>query len=131
MLGTCSVTLGTKRRRYVGMPEAQVSLAEAALYIACAPKSNAVVRALGRVQQDVRSLPPESVPAHLRDSSYPGAAALGHGQGYRYPHDYPGGFVERDYLPQGLRGRVYYEPPDRGMEAEIRKRLERLRSRRP
>lgn len=115
---------------YVGMPEAQIPLAEAALYIACAPKSNAVIRALGRAQHDVRTLPSEPVPLHLRDSSYPGAASLGHGQGYRYPHDDPRGFVEQDYLPQGLRGRVYYEPTDRGLEAEIRKRLKSLRGRR-
>jgi putative ATPase len=108
---------------YVGMPEAQIPLAEAAIYIACAPKSNAVVRALARAREDVRTHTPEPVPAHLRDSSYPGAVRLGHGQGYRYPHDYPGGFVEQDYLPEGLRGRVYYEPTERGLEAEIRRRL--------
>ena len=108
---------------YVGMPEAQIPLAEAAIYIACAPKSNAVVRALARAREDVRTHTPEPVPAHLRDSSYPGAVRLGHGQGYRYPHDYPGGFVEQDYLPEGLRGRVYYEPTDRGLEATLRQRL--------
>lgn len=115
---------------YVGMPEAQIPLAEAALYIACAPKSNAVVRALGKAREDVRRTPPEPVPPHLRDSSYAGAAALGHGEGYRYPHDFPGAFVEQDYLPEGLRGRVYYEPTDRGREAEIRRRLEQLWRRR-
>ncbi|MDR7461354.1 MAG: replication-associated recombination protein A [Armatimonadota bacterium] len=109
---------------YVGMPEAQIPLAEAALYIACAPKSNAVVRALAKAREDVRTLPAEPVPPHLRDSSYPGAAVLGHGTGYRYPHDYPGGFVEQDYLPEGLRGRVYYEPTEHGLEAEVRRRLE-------
>lgn len=109
---------------YVGMPEAQIPLAEAAIYIACAPKSNAVVRALARAREDVRTHTPEPVPAHLRDSSYPGAVRLGHGQGYRYPHDYPGGFVEQDYLPEGLRGRVYYEPTDRGLEATLRQRLQ-------
>jgi putative ATPase len=109
---------------YVGMPEAQIPLAEAAIYIACAPKSNAVVRALARAREDVRTHSPEPVPAHLRDSSYPGAVRLGHGQGYRYPHDYPGGFVEQDYLPEGLRGRVYYEPTDRGFEATLRQRLQ-------
>jgi putative ATPase len=109
---------------YVGMPEAQIPLAEAAIYIACAPKSNAVVRALARAREDVRTHTPEPVPAHLRDSSYPGAVRLGHGQGYRYPHDYPGGFVEQDYLPEGLWGRVYYEPTDRGFEATLRQRLQ-------
>ncbi len=108
----------------VGMPEAQIPLAEAALYIACAPKSNAVVRALGRAREDVRSHPPEPVPPHLQDSSFSGARILGRGEGYLYPHDFPGGFVEQDYLPEGLRGRVYYEPTDRGLEAEVRRRLE-------
>lgn len=115
---------------YVGMPEARLPLAEAALYIACAPKSNAVVVALERAQQDVRTLRPEPVPAHLRDSSYSGAAALGHGRGYRYPHDFAGGFVEQDYLPEALQDRVYYEPTDRGLEREIRRRLVALWPRR-
>ncbi|MDR5709154.1 MAG: replication-associated recombination protein A [Armatimonadota bacterium] len=111
---------------FVGLPEAQIPLAEAALYIACAPKSNAVVRALAQARSDLERLPALPVPPHLRDASYPGAARLGHGREYRYPHDFPGGFVEQDYLPENLRGRVYYEPTDRGREAEIRERLERL-----
>ncbi len=111
---------------YVGLPEAQIPLTEAALYIACAPKSNAVVRALSEARSDLERLPALPVPPHLRDASYPGAVQLGHGLGYRYPHDYPGGFVEQDYLPENLRGRVYYVPTDRGLEAEIRARLETL-----
>jgi putative ATPase len=111
---------------FVGLPEAQIPLAEAALYIACAPKSNAVVRAIDRARADLEHLPASPVPLHLRDASYPGAAQLGHGQAYRYPHDFAGGFVEQDYLPENLRGRVYYEPTDQGREAEIRERLRRL-----
>ncbi|MDR7416342.1 MAG: replication-associated recombination protein A [Armatimonadota bacterium] len=111
---------------FVGLPEAQIPLAEAAIYIACAPKSNAVVRALARAREDLEHLPALPVPLHLRDVSYPGAVQLGHGQAYRYPHDFPGGFVEQDYLPENLRGRVYYEPTDQGREAEIRERLMRL-----
>ena len=110
----------------VGMPEAQIPLAEAAIYIACAPKSNAVVRALGRARSDLERVPAQPVPAHLRDASYPGARILGHGEGYLYPHDFPGGFVEQDYLPENLRGRIYYEPTDHGMEAEIQRRLRQL-----
>ena len=110
----------------VGMPEAQIPLAEAAIYIACAPKSNAVVRALGRARSDLERVPAQPVPAHLRDASYGGARVLGHGEGYLYPHDFPGGFVEQDYLPENLRGRIYYEPTDHGMEAEIQRRLRQL-----
>ena len=110
----------------VGMPEAQIPLAEAAIYIACAPKSNAVVRALDRARSDLERVPTQPVPAHLRDASYPGARILGHGEGYLYPHDFPGGFVEQDYLPENLRGRIYYEPTDHGMEAEIQRRLRQL-----
>jgi putative ATPase len=110
----------------VGMPEAEIPLAQAALYIACAPKSNAVVRALSRARSDLERRPAQPVPPHLRDASYPGARVLGHGEGYLYPHDFPGGFVEQDYLPENLRGRIYYEPTGRGMEAEIRRRLRQL-----
>jgi len=110
----------------VGMPEAQIPLAEAAIYIACAPKSNAVVRALDRARSDLERVPAQPVPAHLRDASYGGARVLGHGEGYLYPHDFPGGFVEQDYLPENLRGRIYYEPTDHGMEAEIQRRLRQL-----
>jgi len=110
----------------VGMPEAQIPLAEAAIYIACAPKSNAVVRALDRARSDLERVPTQPVPAHLRDASYGGARVLGHGEGYLYPHDFPGGFVEQDYLPENLRGRIYYEPTDHGMEAEIQRRLRQL-----
>ncbi len=119
-------TAAAQAVEYVGLPEAQIPLTEAALYIACAPKSNAVVRALSEARSDLERLPALPVPPHLRDASYPGAAQLGHGVGYRYPHDYPGGFVEQDYLPENLRGRVYYVPTDRGLEAEIRARLEAL-----
>ncbi|MCS7172760.1 MAG: replication-associated recombination protein A [Armatimonadetes bacterium] len=111
---------------FVGLPEARIPLAEAALYIACAPKSNAVVRALAQARSDLERLPALPVPPHLRDASYPGSAQLGHGRGYRYPHDFPDGFVEQDYLPENLQGRVYYEPTDRGHEAKIRERLQRL-----
>jgi len=110
----------------VGMPEAQIPLAEAAIYIACAPKSNAVVRALDRARSDLERVPTQPVPLHLRDASYGGARVLGHGEGYLYPHDFPGGFVEQDYLPENLRGRIYYEPTDHGMEAEIQRRLRQL-----
>jgi putative ATPase len=99
---------------YVGLPEARLNLAEAAIYLARAPKSNSVIVALGRAQQDAASSDP--VPLHLRDTSYPGAARLGHGKGYRYPHDAPGHFVEQEYRPTRYQGRRYYEPSGQGAE---------------
>jgi putative ATPase len=101
---------------YVGLPEAALNLAEAVIYLARAPKSNAVVVALGRAQADVRSGLTQEVPAHLRDAHYKGAAELGHGTGYVYPHDDPSGVVEQQYRPDALEGRVYYEPTPHGAE---------------
>jgi putative ATPase len=101
---------------YVGLPEAALNLAEAVIYLARAPKSNAVVVALGRAQADVRSGLTQEVPAHLRDAHYKGAADLGHGKGYVYPHDDPSGVVEQQYRPDALEGRVYYEPTPHGAE---------------
>ncbi|MDR5684264.1 MAG: replication-associated recombination protein A [Armatimonadota bacterium] len=111
---------------YVGLPEARIPMAEAAIYIACAPKSNAVVRAIDRAAADVENLPSPPVPLHLRDASYPGARRLGSGRGYEYPHDHPGGFVPQDYVPEAIRDRVYYEPTGYGEEAGVRERLRRL-----
>ena len=101
---------------YVGLPEAALNLAEAVIYLARAPKSNAVVVALGRAQADVRSGLTQEVPTHLRDAHYKGAADLGHGIGYVYPHDDPSGVVEQQYRPDALEGRVYYEPTPHGAE---------------
>ncbi len=98
---------------YVGLPEAALNLAEAVIYLARAPKSNAVVVALGRAQADVRSSVSQEVPVHLRDAHYKGAVTLGHGEGYVYPHDDPSGFVAQQYRPDALEGRVYYEPTPR------------------
>jgi len=102
---------------YVGLPEAALNLAEAVIYLARAPKSNAVVVALGRAQDDVRSAVHQEVPAHLRDAHYKGAASLGHGEGYVYPHDDPSGVVAQQYRPDALEGRVYYEPTPRDAES--------------
>ena len=98
---------------YVGLPEAALNLAEAVIYLARAPKSNAVVVALSRAQADVRSSVSQEVPTHLRDAHYKGAATLGHGDGYVYPHDDPSGVVPQQYRPDALEGRVYYEPTPR------------------
>jgi putative ATPase len=111
----------------VGLPEAKIPMTEAAIYIACAPKSNSVVRAIAAVTNDLQARQADPVPIHLRGTEYPGAARLGHGKGYRYPHDFPGGYVEQQYLPDGLTGRNYYTPSDHGREAEMKRRLEQLR----
>jgi putative ATPase len=112
---------------YVGLPEAQIPMAEAAIYIACAPKSNAVVKAIDAAVQDVRESKAPPPPKHLRDSSYRGAKALGHGEGYKYPHNYPGGHVPQHYFPEGMERRTYYEPTEHGREAKIKERLDELR----
>ncbi|MBW3602012.1 MAG: replication-associated recombination protein A, partial [Actinobacteria bacterium] len=100
----------------VGLPEARYALAEAALYLALAPKSNSVARALARADEAVDRLGTADVPAHLRDAHYRGAARLGHGAGYVYPHDDPRGWVEQRYLPEGLRRGDVYRPSAHGEE---------------
>jgi putative ATPase len=104
---------------FVGLPEAQLNLAQAVVHLASAPKSNRVTVALGRAQQDVREGPRGAVPVHLRDASYRSAARIGHGQGYVYPHDLPGGWTDQQYRPEELEGNRYYEPSDRGYEAQL------------
>jgi len=97
---------------FVGLPECRINLSQAVAYLARAPKSNASYMAIQRAGQDVRERGNLRPPKPLRDASYAGAAKLGHGQGYRYPHDYPGGWVEQQYLPDELLGTVYYEPSE-------------------
>ena len=106
---------------FVGMPEAQIPLAQAALYVATAPKSNRSCAGLAKAMKDVRAGRTLAVPKHLRDSHYKGAKELGHGEGYLYSHDYEGAYVPQAYLPEG---RCYYEPSDNGMEKRIKERLE-------
>src|SRR5690606_8087426 len=103
----------------VGLPEGRIPLAQATLYLATAPKSNAAYWAINRAAEDVKNEETGGVPRHLRDSSHPGTKAMGHGKGYLYPHDFPGHYVEQQYLPDRLQGRVYYEPADQGYEKEI------------
>lgn len=111
----------------IGMPEARIVLAEAALYIATAPKSNSVIKGIDAALSAVERERAEPVPAHLRGTGYKGASALGHGRGYKYPHDYPGSYVKQDYLPANMRGKIFYEPSENGYEQEIRKRLLKLK----
>jgi putative ATPase len=110
---------------FVGLPEAQLNLAHAVVYLATAPKSNRAYLGLRRAQQDVRERPAGAVPAHLRDASYYSARKLGHGAGYDYPHDDPRGWVPQDYRPPELQGRAYYEPSDHGSEREVAERMRR------
>src|SRR4029453_11158831 len=97
---------------YVGLPEAQLNLAEAAIYLARAPKSNSVIAALGRAQKDAASSDP--VPLHLKEPGHPGLKKIGFGKGYKYPHDYPGHRVDQEYLPARFSGNRYYEPSGEG-----------------
>ncbi|HEX9517503.1 MAG TPA: replication-associated recombination protein A [Streptosporangiaceae bacterium] len=113
---------------FVGLPEVRINLAQAVIHLALAPKSNAVIRAIGAASDDVRSGRSGPVPAHLRDASYRGAARLGHGKGYLYPHDFAEGIVRQDYLPEAAAGRQYYEPSRHGAEARYADRVERIRS---
>lgn len=113
--------------QFVGLPEARIILAEAAIYLALAPKSNTAYLAIEQAIADVEKKETGQVPLHLRDASYYGAKSFGHGRGYKYPHDYPGGFVPQEYLPEELRGATYYRPTDRGAEATLKERLLRLR----
>ncbi|ROP41425.1 replication-associated recombination protein A [Saccharothrix texasensis] len=111
----------------IGLPECALNLAQATIHLATAPKSNAVTTAIGEAMSDVRKGAIGSVPAHLRDGHYAGAAKLGNAQGYRYPHDVPEGVVTQQYAPDDLVGRDYYQPTGRGAERVLADRLPRLR----
>lgn len=111
----------------VGMPEAQITLAQATTYLACAPKSNASYVALNKALHDLETQPLAPVPLHLRDANYPAAQQLGHGKEYIYPHSYPGHWVPQRYLPEGNWSLPYYEPSDSGTERKIKERLNLLR----
>jgi putative ATPase len=112
----------------IGMPEAKLTLAHATVYLATAPKSNAVTTAIGAAMRDISAGKAGLVPAHLRDGHYSGAAALGNAQGYKYAHDDPDGVVPQQYPPDEIVGVDYYRPTGRGAEREIGARLERLRT---
>jgi putative ATPase len=112
----------------IGMPEGRIPLAEATIYLATAPKSNAAYNAINAALADVQNGKSGSVPKHLRDAHYSGAKKLGHGKGYLYPHDAPLGVVEQQYLPDMLTFVTYYEPTEHGSEREVKARLEKLRA---
>jgi len=108
---------------FLGSPEGELALAQCVIYLATAPKSNAVYVAFGEAQTDVASAPAEPVPLHIRNAPTALMKELHYGEGYKYTHDYEGAHVEQDYLPESLKGRVYYRPTNRGLEVEIGKRL--------
>jgi putative ATPase len=111
----------------IGLPEGQINLAHAVIHCALAPKSNAVVKAIGAAVGDVRRGLIGQVPGHLRDGHYPGAAKLGHGDGYKYPHDFDHGLVRQDYAPEQVRDRRYYEPTTHGAEGPVAERWAKIR----
>ena len=113
---------------FIGMPEGRIPLAEATVYLALAPKSNAAYRGINQAISDLREGKSGPIPSHLRDAHYPGASRLGHGEGYRYSHDDPHGVSQQNYLPDALQRTRYYQPTDRGAEAELGLRYQRLRS---
>jgi putative ATPase len=113
---------------FVGLPEARINLTQAVIHLALAPKSNAVIKAIGAAEADVKAGLTGPVPAHLRDAHYRGAQRIGHGDGYVYPHDREGGIVEQAYAPDSVAGRRYYEPTQHGNEARYAERAERIRA---
>lgn len=112
----------------IGMPEAQIILAQAAAYVACAPKSNASCEAIFSAMQAVKRTGNLPIPTHLQDAHYKGAAKLGHGTGYKYAHDYPNHYVRQQYLPYELDGQEFYKPSGNGYEVKIREHMKKIKS---
>lgn len=110
----------------IGMPEGRIPLAQAALYVASAPKSNSAYIGIDKALEDIRKDEVGKVPIHLRDSHYKGASSLGHGNNYKYPHDYDNNYVRQDYLPKELSNKKYYIPSSNGYERNIKERLEKI-----
>jgi putative ATPase len=124
------VTVAAKEAfHFVGLPEGALALAQAAVYLATAPKSNALYTAYQRVEKDIRELEHKPVPLHIRNAPTSLMKDLGYGKDYKYPHDFPGHIVEEEYLPENLKGRIYYRPTDLGFEQEIKQRLDYWRKR--
>jgi putative ATPase len=125
------LTLDAKEAyHFLGTPEGELALAQAAVYLALAPKSNAVYAAWNAVREDIREKPAEPVPLHLRNAPTGLMAHLGYGRGYQYAHDAPDAVVDQEHLPGALRGRVYYRPTERGLEKDLGERLRRWREQR-
>src|SRR5260370_34289653 len=124
-MGLVLANAGFQAAEFIGWPEARIPLAEATLYIATAVKSNSTIAAIDSAMKDVESGRTLPVPEHLRDASYAGAKRLGHGEGYKYAHDFPEHFVAQDYLGAS---RQYYEPSDQGAEKNIKERGQKWRA---
>ena len=107
-----------------GMPEARLNIAQAIIFICESPKSNSVLMAIEGAMADAEASYQQPVPAHLRDTHYKGASSLGNGKGYVYPHDLPAHYLKQQYLPDNLKGHVYYRPSEMGAEAKIKKAKE-------
>ena len=120
-----SASLAVER---IGMPEAQIILAQAASYVACAPKSNAACNAIFAANEEISRSGDLPIPTHLQDAHYKGAAKLGHGTGYKYAHDYKNHYVKQQYLPYELAGKKFYEPSWNGYEAKIREHMQRIKT---
>jgi len=121
-------TAAMQASEFVGLPECRIPLAQAAVYVACAPKSNAAYLGIERAMKDVEQGRTLAVPAHLQDASYRGATQLGRGAGYQYAHDHPGHHVKQAYMPEGKGAApAYYEPTEEGQEKAMKERLTRLR----
>ena len=119
-----SASLAAER---IGMPEAQIILAQAVAYVASAPKSNAAVEAIGKAAKAVEETGNLPIPVHLQDAHYKGASKLGHGTGYLYAHDYPNHYVKQQYLPYELSGREFYRPSGNGYEVKIKEHMARIK----
>ncbi|MBC7190161.1 replication-associated recombination protein A, partial [Candidatus Aerophobetes bacterium] len=115
---------------FVGMPEANLALCQAAVYLACAPKSNSLYKAYLKAQEDVKKTGNLPVPLVMRNAPTSLMRKLGYGKGYKYAHDFPGGYVKQQHLPPELEGRVYYQPTDRGYEKKIKERMQQIRKER-
>ena len=113
---------------FIGMPEGRIVLAQAAVYMATAPKSNSAYIGIDKAIEDIKNIKTGNVPAHLKDSHYSGASKLGHGKGYLYPHSYEDGFVKQQYLPDNMLGAKYYEPTENGYEKSIKERLDNFKN---
>lgn len=120
-------TAAAQAVQFVGLPECRLNLAQATIYLGIAPKSNAVIKGINAAISDLHKEGAGPVPEHLRDSSYSGAKKLGHGKHYKYPHDYPGRWVDQAYMPKNLAGKRYYMPSNSGLEKKIAEHLEKLR----
>jgi putative ATPase len=119
--------------QFIGMPEGQIILAQAVAYVSCAPKSNAAKTAIFSALDDVEKVQIKSLPTHLKDPGFGGKKPwgvgndLGHGENYKYAHDFPGNYVPQEYLPEELSDRIYYRPTENGVEKKIKESLRALR----